>query len=138
MPRGFCGGAGAVQNLLSFFVSSFRFFLAHLASRVLNGAVQFIDERIHTSIQVAVGDFLASSRFVGCGHFWSFLRWAFALGHKVYPTLSNLVQAGNRLPTTFDSRIEHPDGLKIAIFPALPIWRERPITPFLCAALASA
>jgi hypothetical protein len=85
MPRGFCGGAGAVKNSFSLGVGFGGLFGAHLASCSLKLRVKLFCKSIDFSVKFGVLKFW-KSRFVRSRHaLRAFLRWG-AIGHTVYPS----------------------------------------------------
>lgn len=54
MPRGFCGGSGAVKNSFRCFIGLLDLVVAHLAPSILYGRVDLAHEGIEFSIQIRV------------------------------------------------------------------------------------
>ncbi len=117
MPRGFCGGSGTIQDGLSFLICSLHFFIAHLASRVLNCGMHLLHKSIHFEVQFSVSNSLVSSWLGGSRHSMrTFLRRISFFGHTVYPTLSIPMARSDRGDTPLDYARQAWDGSGLAYF----------------------
>lgn len=114
MPRRFCGGSGAVQNGFSLFIGFRDFFIAHLASRILNGGMQFLYEGIDFRIQFPI--FARLWLVCSCHSGRAFLRRIWFFGHTVYPIRQAHSGKVTKVVTPLDYANALEDGRIVAYF----------------------